>query len=76
MQQQRRPQSRVASNTLNLTIAVDVASWFVDANGMVLDPRDPAKADAINANIRKSFKAFGDDDHDGIDDDHEDTGNH
>ncbi len=66
----------VQSNTLNLTIAVDVASWFKDASGAVIDPTKPANAEAINANIRKSFRAFGDDDHDGLDDHHEETGNH
>lgn len=66
----------VDGSTKNLTIEVDVASWFIDADGMLLDPRDPAKAGAINANIRKSFRAFGDDDHDGLDDHHEETGDH
>ncbi len=64
----------VGTDTKNLTIEVDVASWFKDASGAVIDdPTNPANAEAINANIRKSFKAFGDDDHDGIDDDHEET---
>jgi len=36
-----------------------------------LDPNDPANAGTINANIRHSFRAFGDEDHDGVDDDHE-----
>ena len=65
-----------AAGTLNLTVDVDVSSWFKDANGTVLDPTNPANADAINANIRKSFHAFDDENQDGVDDHQEGTGGH
>jgi hypothetical protein len=65
-----------AGGTLNLTVDVDVSSWFKDANGTVLDPTNPANADAINANIRKSFHAFDDENQDGVDDHEEGTGGH
>src|SRR2546426_9673511 len=61
----------VGPGTSNFTVSVDVASWFKDASGAFLDPNDPANAETINANIRHSFRAFADEDHDGVDDDHE-----
>jgi hypothetical protein len=64
----------VGPTTSNVTVTVDVAGWFKDASGAVLDPADPANLGTINRNIRRSFRAFGDDDHDGVDDSHE--GNH
>src|SRR6266699_4003070 len=60
----------VGPGTSNFTVSVDVASWFKDASGNFLDPNDPANAETINANIRHSFRAFADEDHDGVDDDH------
>ena len=61
----------VGPTTSNVTVTVDVASWFKDASGAVLDPADPANVATISRNIRRSFRAFGDNDHDGVDDDHE-----
>src|SRR2546430_2061432 len=61
----------VGPGTSNFTVSVDVASWFKDASGAFLDPNDPANAETINANIQHSFRAFRDEDHDGVDDDHE-----
>jgi hypothetical protein len=58
----------VGPATSNVTVTVDVASWFKDASGAVLDPADPTNLGTINRNIRRSFRAFGDDDHDGVDD--------
>ena len=66
----------VGPGTSNFTVSVDVASWFKDASGAFLDPNDPTNAETINANIRHSFRAFGDEDHDGVDDDHEAGGGH
>ena len=57
-----------AAEPLNLTIAVDVASWFKGAGGTVLDPSSPANAFAIGQNIRLSFAAFEDDDRNGTED--------
>jgi hypothetical protein len=61
----------VGPTTSNVTVTVDVASWFKDASGAILDPADPTNLGTINRNIRRSFRAFGDNDHDGVDDDHE-----
>lgn len=58
----------VDATTSNLTINVDVASWFKDATGAVLDPTNPANASLIHQNILRSFHAFEDDNHDGEDD--------
>ena len=63
---------KVDANTENLTITVDVARWFKDAAGKVLDPTSSANASLINTNIRRSFKAFKDNDRDAHDDDNED----
>lgn len=64
----------VDANTQNLTVTVDVAKWFTNATGAVLDPASSANAAAISANIRASFQAFEDNDEDG-DDDGGGTGN-
>jgi hypothetical protein len=63
-----RPLVVSAAEPLNLTISVDVASWFKGASGTVLDPSSPANAFAIGQNIRLSFAAFEDDDRNGIED--------
>ena len=52
----------------NLTIALDAGSWFKDASGNVLNPTDPANASTIDNNIKNSFHAFEDDNHDGVPD--------
>ncbi|GAC1414046.1 MAG: hypothetical protein NVSMB53_11980 [Gemmatimonadaceae bacterium] len=59
------PPVTVTTASKNITIDVDVASWFKDATGAALDPSDPANAAVIAANIRKSFGAFKDDNEDG-----------
>ena len=61
----------VGTGTNNLTIDVNVAAWFTDATGVVIDPTNPANQEAIEHAIRASFRAFEDDNHDGSDD-HED----
>jgi hypothetical protein len=58
----------VGAGTTNLTIDVDVGSWFTGAAGAVIDPTDAANQSAIEKNIRRSLRAFEDDDHDGDDD--------
>jgi hypothetical protein len=63
-----QPPVAVDGATSNLTITVDVASWFKDASGNVIDPSDPANAGIIRQNILRSFHAFEDDNHDGEDD--------
>jgi hypothetical protein len=57
-----------ADDRLNLTISIDVASWFKGAAGTVLDPSSSANAFQIGQNIRTSFAAFQDDDRNGIED--------
>lgn len=49
----------------NVTVSVDVAQWFRTATGAVIDPNSIESAGAIDENIRKSFRAFEDDDKDG-----------
>lgn len=40
-----------------ITITFDVAAWFVDGDGGVLDPSDPDNADQIESNIASSIDA-------------------
>jgi len=61
----------VDATSQNLTIVVDVASWFTDDAGAAIDPTNSANAAQIDANIRRSFRAFSDDDENGVDDEHE-----
>jgi len=68
-----QPPITVGAGTSNFTVDVDVASWFKDPTGAALDPMNAANAAMINANIRRSVRAFEDDDHDGRDD-HEEVG--
>ena len=63
--------------SVNLTLAVDVESWFRDRAGSFIDPRSiatsPALLAAVNNNVRASFRALRDDDRNG-DDDHRGRG--
>lgn len=63
------PPVTVNATTTNLTIDVDVSSWFKDASGAVIDPTNSMNEHWIEKNIRASLRAFRDDNHDG-DDDH------
>jgi len=65
----------VGAGTTNLTIDVDVSSWFKDAAGAIIDPTSSENQHAIERNIRASLRAFRDDNHDG-DDDHDEEGGH
>ena len=60
----------------NVTVAVDVLAWFRTAAGDAIDPRllsaDSALREAVLRSIRRSLRAFGDDDHDGRGDRHGD----
>lgn len=63
----------VGTTPLNVTVAVDLANWFKDRSGVLIDP-STAKPGTVNGtivenNIRQSFRAFRDDDHNGHDDD-------
>lgn len=57
-----------------ITFDVDATGWFGGAGAARLDPTVAANADAILANIRASLRIVHDDDRDGCDDDHADTG--
>jgi hypothetical protein len=63
-----QPAITVATSTSNITVSVDVASWFKDKAGAVIDPTDPANARPIDHNVQRSFRTFEDHDRDGIDD--------
>jgi len=52
----------VGDGTTNLTINVDVSSWFSTPAHPVLDPTADANQRAIEQNIRRSLRAFEDDD--------------
>ncbi|NUO65571.1 MAG: hypothetical protein HOQ11_13345 [Gemmatimonadaceae bacterium] len=54
--------------TNNITLHVDLSSWFMDGAGVVVDPGNSANAALIAWNIERSFRAFEDHDRDGIDD--------
>ena len=64
----------VDADGINVTVAVDVASWFKDASGSAIDPRTAnnggTNAETVARNIRASLRAFEDRDHDGHDDHH------
>jgi hypothetical protein len=65
----RPPLDLSASTTPNVTVAVDPSRWFKTENGTTIDPttvgRDQPNNRYIAANIRRSFRVFRDDDHDG-----------
>ena len=63
----------VGASTSNLTVDVDVSSWFKDASGAVIDPTNAANQEVIERAIRASLRAFEDENHDG-NDDHEEGG--
>ena len=75
MEARFEPPVTLASDTKNFTIAVDIASWFKDASGALIDPTNAAHAEAIAQNIVRSARGFEDDNHDGVDDDQEQAGN-
>jgi hypothetical protein len=58
------PNLVVGAGGTNVTIDVDVSSWFRSGTTL-LSPLDPAAAASINARILASFAAFQDDNHDG-----------
>jgi hypothetical protein len=64
----------------NLTVNVDLSNWFKTSSGALIDPATATPGSAngviVSDNIRRSFKAFRDDDHDGRDDDHHDGSEH
>lgn len=65
------PLEVVADEETGLTLLLDVRGWFLDqSGGALLNPLSLTQQDRsrIEQNIRQSFHAFDDDDHDGEDD--------
>ena len=60
------------ATTTNVTIRVDLAAWFVDADGALIDPATANKGEPneglVEDNIDNSMEAFEDEDEDGEDD--------
>ena len=57
---------------VELTLLVDVHTWFLDESGNLIDPAtaqlDQPNAGIVTQNIRRSFHAFEDENHNGEDD--------
>jgi hypothetical protein len=67
------PPLTATGTPLGLTVNADLATWFRNASGALIDPRTAnaggANAQLVKDNIERSFRAFRDDDHNGRDDD-------
>jgi len=61
------PVEVTAGQPAAVTLAIDLGSWFRGASGELLNPIDPSQQirSRIEQNIRRSFHAFEDQDHDG-----------
>jgi hypothetical protein len=57
-----------SSDPINVSVKIDVAAWFRDANGNAIDPRQLATNSTVRAEfrnrVRASFRAFEDSDRD------------
>jgi hypothetical protein len=62
-----------ANTATNVTVLIDLSSWFVDGSGNLVDPATGNKGGAneslVKENIKQSIEAFEDENHDGHDDD-------
>ncbi len=62
----------VDATGLNITVNVDLAKWFVDGSGALVDPTNMicggSSAALVDQNIHGSFEAFEDDNKNGVDD--------
>lgn len=58
-----------SAGPVNVTLSVDVESWFRAFDNRILDPSDEANRSEIENNIQQSFEAFEDADGDGAHDD-------
>jgi hypothetical protein len=63
-----------SGSAANITLSLDLTSWFTGPGGEALDPSSAAAQGLIEANIAASLHAFEDDDHDGKDDHGEHAG--
>ena len=61
------------AGSINVTLRLDVTTWFVAGDGSLIDPATANKGgpaeDLVEENIENSIEAFEDDDRDGDDDD-------
>jgi hypothetical protein len=64
------PPVEITAGSSNVTVLIDVLAWFKNASGDFVNPADATNASLINGNIKRSFHAFEDEDHDGEDDHH------
>lgn len=55
--------------TINVTLEVDLNSWFIDEDGNFIDPTGEEADEEIEDAIKRSFRMFKDNDHDGEEDD-------
>jgi hypothetical protein len=62
------PLALTSGNGSNLTLLIDVSSWFKDSSGNAIDPTSSANTSSIENQIKQSFKVFKDDDKDGTPD--------
>jgi hypothetical protein len=64
------------SAATNVTVRIDISTWFVDGNGALIDPATANKGEqnegVVKENIKNSIDAFEDEDEDGDDDDEDD----
>jgi hypothetical protein len=64
------------SGPANLTLEIDISTWFARSDGTLIDPSTANKGEPneglVEANIRRSIAAFEDDDKDGDRDDDKD----
>ena len=58
-----------SSPSTNIVLAIDMGMWFVDKNGIALDPRSGSNKSLIEGNIKASVKVFEDKDDNGVEDD-------
>ncbi len=62
----------IDGSTTNATVSIDVRNWFLNSLGRVIDPNLADNRRRIERNIRRSFRAFEDNDRHGDDDHHRD----
>ncbi|NIR46422.1 MAG: hypothetical protein GWN99_18425 [Gemmatimonadetes bacterium] len=60
----------VGSEPTNVTLTIDISTWFASTSGALIDPRTANKGEPneqlVKNNIRLSIEGFRDDDHDGM----------
>jgi hypothetical protein len=80
LESQFDPALSVTDGAANITVHVDLASWFKTSAGTLIDPStanvNGAASAVVAANIRRSFHAFRDDDRNGHDDRDDHGGDH